>query len=551
MIRSMRSLLLSSVLLGVLALAACGGGTTAEEAEFLASRPGTDSSEPAVGAPARPAPPAAAVAPAAPALPRAAVAPAAAATPAPAAAAPAPAPGLPTLGGDISGQVSSTEEQAALVAQQRIIVRTVDMHLVVVTDVSASLDSVADMAEELGGWVVSSDRSQKHRGFISIRVPADKLDNAVLRLRDMAVEVDSEVSTSKDVTDEYVDTTARLRNLEATEDSLLKLLDRAEKVEDALSVQRELTTIQAEIERFLGRIKFLEQTSAFSLINVSLRLAPADMPVDAGLDQTLSVGQVSRFRASFKPPDGIEDFVFTWDFGDGSPLITSDRTAPTLDEDTRVTATVAHVYADDRDSPFITEVKIMGTGEAGVAEGQDTLIATVTKLPVIEVFSGESRIVDEDDEVEFSGSFTRPKGLHDLTFKWDFGDGTSPVTGSLEEGITRAAATHEYTDHRPFAFTATLTITGQGDAGEVEASNSLSVLVEESRGWAVSGWSPGDTGKTAVRGLSGIGIGLGYFAIFLAIFSPLWIALAVGALYLRRRARRRSPTLGGPGQDSD
>ena len=420
-----------------------------------------------------------------------------------------------------------------------------------IKDLSGALDRVADMAKELGGWVVSSDRSQKHRGFISIRVPADKLDNTVLSLRELGDEVDSEVSTSRDVTDEYVDTTARLKNLEATEDALLKLLDRAAKVEDALSVQRELTIIQAEIERLQGRIKFLEQTSAFSLVNVSLRLAPADMPVDSGLDQTLSVGQVARFRASFKPPDGIENFVFTWDFGDGSPLVTSDRTAPTVDEDTRVTATVSHVYADDRDSPFIAEVKIMGTGEARVAEGQDTLIATVTKLPVIEVFAGESRIVDEDEEVEFSGSFTRPEGLRDLTFKWDFGDGTSPVTGSLEEGITKATATHEYTDHRPFAFTATLTITGQGDAGEVEASDSLSVLVEQSRGWVISGWSPGDTGKTAVRGLSGIGIGLGYFAIFLAIFSPLWIALAVGAFYLRRRARRRSSTPGGPGQGSD
>ena len=538
MIRSMRSLLLLSVLLGVMALAACGGGTNKDSDAFLQSESAAEKSGIAAPQPAI-APPAAAIAPGAPAFAR----PAVASTPAPA---PAGAPRAPALGGDFSEQISSTEEQAALITQERIIVRTVDMGLVI-KDLSGALDRVADMAKELGGWVVSSDRSQKHRGFISIRVPADNLDNTVLSLRELADEVDSEVSTSRDVTDEYVDTTARLKNLEATEDALLKLLDRAEKVEDALSVQRELTIIQAEIERLQGRIKFLEQTSAFSLVNVSLRLAPADMPVDSGLDQTFSVGQVARFRASFKPPDGIENFVFTWDFGDGSPLVTSDRTAPTLDEDTRVTATVSHVYADDRDSPFIAEVKITGTGEAGVAEGQDTLIATVTKLPVIEVFAGESRIVDEDDAAEFSGSFTRPEGLRDLTFKWDFGDGTSPVTGSLEEGITKAVATHEYTDHRPFAFTATLTITGQGDAGEVEVSDSLSVLVEESRGWAISGWSPGDTGKTAVRGLSGIGIGLGYFAIFLAIFSPLWIALAVGAFYLRRRARRRSSTPGSSG----
>ena len=100
------------------------------------------------------------------------------------------------------------------------------------------------MAQELGGWKVSSNVSQKHRATISIRVPADQLDSTVLRLRDMAVEVEAEVSTSKDVTDEYVDTRSRLENLRATEKALLRLMERAEKVEEALNVQKSLTQVQ-------------------------------------------------------------------------------------------------------------------------------------------------------------------------------------------------------------------------------------------------------------------------------------------------------------------
>ncbi|MCH7787134.1 MAG: DUF4349 domain-containing protein, partial [Chloroflexi bacterium] len=138
--------------------------------------------------------------------------------------------GLPSLGGDDAafdfGESSSTEEQAALVAQQRIIVRTVDMH-VVVSDIALALDEIAGLAQELGGWVVSSDRSQKHQGFISVRIPADKLDDGVLRLRQLAFEVDSEVTSSRDVTDEYVDISARLKNFQATEEALLRLMDRA------------------------------------------------------------------------------------------------------------------------------------------------------------------------------------------------------------------------------------------------------------------------------------------------------------------------------------
>ena len=356
----------------------------------------------------------------------------------------------------------------------------------------------------------------------------------------MAVEVESELLTSKDVTDEYVDTTARLKNLEVTEAALIKLMEREGDVEDILNVQRELTRVQEELERLKGRIKFLEQTSAFSLINVWLRLAPADMAVDGGADETFSVGQVARFRAAFKPPEGIENFSFTWDFGDGSEQVTARRTAPTLDEDTRITATVTHLYRDDRDSPYIVEIEIMGTGEKGAAEGKDTLIATVTKLPVIEVFAGESRTVEQGEETEFVGSFTRPEGLRDLTFRWEFGDGTPAVTGSLGEGVTNAIATHAYSDHRPFAYTATLTVTGSSDAGEVEASGSINVGVVESSGWAIAGWSAGDTAKTSVRALSGVGQGIGSFLIYAGILSPLWLVGGAVVWFVVRRTRRRT-----------
>jgi len=440
------------------------------------------------------------------------------------------------------------ESEVALFAQQRIIVRTVDMGLVV-ADIHNALDTISGIAKETGGWVVDSNRRLKHRASISVRVPADRLEATVLRLRELANEVDFEVSSSKDVTDEFVDTKARLKNLRATEEALLTLFKRAQKVEDALNVQAELTRVQGDIEGLQGRIKFLEQTSAFSLINISLQMVQIDMSVDAGADQTLSVGKVARFRATFRPPEGIEDFTFVWDFGDGSPPVSGNRTASTLDEDTRVTATVAHVYQDDRDSPFIVEVEISGTGDAGLAEGIDTFIATVSKVPVIEVFAGENRIVGEGEEVEFIGSFTRPEGLRDLTFRWNFGDGTTALTGSVGDDVTNAVRTHVYADHRPLAFTATLTIMAQSDAGGVEASDTVSVRVTESRGWTMAGFRAGNTTKTAVRALSGVGIGLGNAAIILAIFSPVWIPVgAVGAfVWRRRRASRRLQTPGEAG----
>ena len=334
--------------------------------------------------------------------------------------APAPAATLADPGRairDFAGEATAAKDEsvetppgqgvATLVQQKRIIVRTVDMGIEV-DDVGESIDAIGGLAEEMGGWLVSSSHAEEHRGFVSVRVPAERLEEAILRLRAMAQDVKSEITSSRDVTDEYYDIQARLTNLEATEGALIKLLDRAEKVEDALSIQKSLSEVQGNIERLQGRIKLLEQTAAYSLINVSLELVKGEMTIDAGADKTTAVDESVRFRATFTPPADIEEFTFTWDFGDGSHPVSSNRTAPTEDESERVTATITHVYADERDSPYIAQIKISGVGEAGEFEGEDTVIVTVSRAPAIEVFAGEGFSIEAGETVQFSGSFTRP-----------------------------------------------------------------------------------------------------------------------------------------------
>ena len=431
--------------------------------------------------------------------------------------------------------------QASVATQNRIIVRTVAMTLVV-EEVSGVVDEIGRVAVDLDGWVVSSDRSSRHAGAIAIRVPAQSLDAAVRQLRQLAVEVAAESSTSQDVTDEYVDSNSRVRSLRATEESLLELLSQASNVEDTLLVRAELAQVQAEIEGLLGRIKYLEQTAAYSLIQVNLRLAPQPLAVDAGADRTFGVGQDGRFRAYFTPPLGIEDFEFTWDFGDGSEPVRGNSSAPTTEPGQRVTATVNHFYDDDRDSPYIVQLEISGTGPAGVVEGSDTLIATVTRAPTIEVYAGEGIVVEEDTAAAFRGSFTRPEGLRDIQYQWDFGDGTAPVSGIPEPGVTNAFATHTYRDYRPQPYEVTLTVTAESAAGPVEGFSALLVQVTEARGLVIGGWSAGDTARTATRALSVVGQGLGTLLIWLGIFSPLWLgtaAIVYGIIRWRRSRRER------------
>jgi hypothetical protein len=143
-----------------------------------------------------------------------------------------------------------------------------------VDDIANAIADIAGVAKELGGYVVSSNKQGDKDaiyGRISIRVPAERFNEAFDRLRKLAINVPNESTQSQDVTEEYTDLQAQLRNLEATEAQYLELLKKAETVEDMLAVQRELSNVRREIERVKGRIQYLERTSDMALIEVNLQ----------------------------------------------------------------------------------------------------------------------------------------------------------------------------------------------------------------------------------------------------------------------------------------
>jgi len=160
----------------------------------------------------------------------------------------------------------------AELTEDRKIVKTGSMTLEV-EDIAETLDEVAEMADELNGYVVSSykyDYERRVEGRITIRVPSEKFEEAFERLRQLAIDVPYENTTAKDVTEEYVDLEAQLSNLLATEAQYLALMEEAENVEEMLMVQKELSKVRGEIEQIEGRMKYLEQTSETSLIEVNL-----------------------------------------------------------------------------------------------------------------------------------------------------------------------------------------------------------------------------------------------------------------------------------------
>jgi hypothetical protein len=141
----------------------------------------------------------------------------------------------------------------------------------------------------VGGYVVDlrmwRDQEQM-RGTITVRVPAESLDEALVKFKGLAVKVQSESGGSQDVTQEYTDLGAQLRNLEATEQELRELLatvrERTGKAEDILAVYNQLTQIRGQIEQLKGRMQYLERTAAMSAVTIELIPDVLAAPITVG-----------------------------------------------------------------------------------------------------------------------------------------------------------------------------------------------------------------------------------------------------------------------------
>ncbi len=188
------------------------------------------------------------------------------------------------------GTLASNQQQI-----ERLIIKNADLTLRV-KDVTAAADQVSQIASEAQGFVLSSSTNgtdAQHTAYVSIRVPADRFEATLSRLEGLAVRVLSRSVSGEDVTEEYVDLEARLRNLEATRDRLLDLLDQAARVQDALEINQALSDVQGQIEQLQGRLRYLEQSAALSTINVLLEPVPTTQVVTADGWQPLEVARAA------------------------------------------------------------------------------------------------------------------------------------------------------------------------------------------------------------------------------------------------------------------
>ena len=176
------------------------------------------------------------------------------------------------------GAYFSPMEQAQVT--ERMIIRTGTIEMTV-ADMEQAKTTIEGMIAEMAGqgaFIISSNEQNNisgDRGIarinMSIRVPAERFDDTMDRLAELAVRVTGRNESGEDVTEEFFDLETRLESLEAARDRLLEIMVEANTTEDLLRAEEQLTRRETEIESIKGRLQFLSQSVALSSIHITLR----------------------------------------------------------------------------------------------------------------------------------------------------------------------------------------------------------------------------------------------------------------------------------------
>lgn len=232
------------------------------------------------------------------------------------------APGAPAA--EPQAQSGRTDNSAV----ERLVIKNASINIVV-EDPSVTADVITKMADDLGGYVVSSNNYKRStsqgvevpEATITLRVPAEKLNDALETIRsqvkDRDTDIQNESVSGQDVTKEYTDLNSQLRNLQQAEAQLQKIMEEARATDDVLNVYQRLTEIRGQIEMIQGQIKYYEESAAMSSIQVQVIAAASIQPltvagwepvgvardaVQALIDAFQAIGNIAIWAALFCLP---------------------------------------------------------------------------------------------------------------------------------------------------------------------------------------------------------------------------------------------------------
>jgi len=164
-------------------------------------------------------------------------------------------------------------------ALDRKIIRNADITIEAASTTEAQY-RVTEIAEAHGGFVITSEAKQREnmdaskRTFdieLVARVPSAEFGPALEEIKKLASNIPRAHITSQDVTEDFIDLEARIKTQKAVELQFLEIMKQANKVPDALEVQRQIAEVRTDIEKLEGRKRFLENRSSLSTITVNIQ----------------------------------------------------------------------------------------------------------------------------------------------------------------------------------------------------------------------------------------------------------------------------------------
>lgn len=166
---------------------------------------------------------------------------------------------------------STTETPVATTA--RMIIHQASLS-VNVKELAKAQSNIEKKVELYGGYIVESnvyqEDEQSSSGKMIVRIPEKNFEKFLLDAEGEAAEVLERNVTGQDVTEQYVDLQSRVKSKRAVEERLLDFMSKAQKTEDLLKISADLSEVQEEIEVMVGKMKYLENQTSFSTIELSM-----------------------------------------------------------------------------------------------------------------------------------------------------------------------------------------------------------------------------------------------------------------------------------------
>ncbi|MEM7130174.1 MAG: DUF4349 domain-containing protein [Chloroflexota bacterium] len=219
-----------------------------------------------------------------------------------------------------------TDPQRTTDLGQRKIIREATIRIEA-SDITTALNQATSLSVRIGGYTTGSnawrDESNRPYANLSFAVPVERFEEALEHSRRLG-NVTEEHVTSQDVTAQYVDLEARIKNLEVTSERVRVILAEAKELKYVLEINRELSRIESDLESLKGQRNALAQKTSFSIIHLDLVPTPIQQTTGEVLEEVSVWSPMATFNAALSvlldvTQVGITAFI--WLIVVGGPII--------------------------------------------------------------------------------------------------------------------------------------------------------------------------------------------------------------------------------------